>query len=157
MRNSTLPRCRSKGSVATADTDQAKARRGRWLCGYAKQSSNEVALSAHVIRWCTYDLSLADHCHRLIACDRLVGRLEALEAQPRPDQPLDAPVILLDNVIQKLHLPEFGKPPELAGTFHSLRRNWIGSVLVDRDGPRIDRVWLPQGLPEEAPGGSRIP
>jgi hypothetical protein len=72
--------CTLGGSVATADVDRAKTRRERCLCSYAEQGSNEVALSAHVIRWCTYDLSLADHRHRLIACDRLVGRDEALEA-----------------------------------------------------------------------------
>ena len=66
-------------------------------------------LSAHIIRWCADNLSLADHCHSLIAGNRPRGGREALEAQPWPDEPLDAPVILLDDIIQKFHLPELAK------------------------------------------------
>ena len=127
-----------QGSVATADVGRAKAGRGRWSCGYAEQGSNEVALRPHIIRWCAHNLPLADHRHRLIACNRLRCGLEALEAQTWPDQPLDAPVILLDDIVQELHLPEFGEPPELSGTFHRLRRYRIGGILVDRDSPRTD-------------------
>src|SRR5688572_4370345 len=96
--------------------------------GRSEESCNEVALRAHVIPCCTDNLSLADHRHRLKACDRLVGCHEAHEAQPRTDQPFDMPVILLDDVVEKFHLPELGKPPELAGTFHSLYRDWISGV-----------------------------
>jgi hypothetical protein len=66
-------------------------------------------------------------------------------------------VIHLDDDVEKSHLPEFGKPPELTGTFHSLRRSRIGGVLVDRDGPQIDRMRLLQGPAEEPSGGCRIP
>src|SRR6478735_152582 len=74
-----------EGSVATPDVGQAKAGQGRWLCGYAEQGSNEVALSAHVIRWYTDNLLLPDHRHCLITRKRLRGGREALEAQPWPD------------------------------------------------------------------------
>src|SRR5687768_13468667 len=67
------------GSVASADGGQAKAEHGRRLRGCAEQGSNEVALSAHVIRWCTLDLCLTDHRHCLITCNRPGGRHEALE------------------------------------------------------------------------------
>ena len=89
----------SSGPVATPDIGQAKPRQGRWLGGCAEQGSNEVALCAHVVRWCTYNLSLVDHRHRLKAGNRLRGSCEALEPQPRTNQSFDAPVILLDYVI----------------------------------------------------------
>ena len=64
-----------------------------------------------------------------------------------PDVFLSLDVQIADDWWEKRHrcyfFWEFGKPPELADTFHSLGRNRIGGVLVDRDGPRIDRVWLP--------------
>ena len=52
------------------------------LASSAEQTSNEVALRVHVIRWCARDLAFADNCHHLIACNRLGGRHKALEAQP---------------------------------------------------------------------------
>jgi hypothetical protein len=55
-----------------------------------------------VVRWYTYNLSLADHRHRLEAGNRLRGRREALETQPRTTQSFDAPVILLDDVVPEI-------------------------------------------------------
>jgi hypothetical protein len=66
------------------------------------------------------------------------------------------PVILLNDVVQELDLPEFGKAPEFSNLLHSFRRDGIGRILVDRDGPRIDRMRLPQGFLEETLGSSRI-
>src|SRR5687767_8575922 len=93
-----------EGSVATANVGQAKAGRELGLGSNAEKGRDEITLSVHVVCWCGRHQSLADHRHRLIACDRLVGCHEALEAQPRTDQPFDAPVILLDDVIGKFHL-----------------------------------------------------
>jgi len=84
--------------VATPDRSQANTGQGRRLCGYAEQGSNEVALSAHVICWCTDNLPLADHGQCLTTSECLRGGRKALQAQSWPDQALDVPVILLDNV-----------------------------------------------------------
>ena len=86
------------------------------------------------------DLPLPDHRYGLITRKRLRGETPALEAQPWPDQALDTPVILLDDVIQELHLPQFGKAPEFSLTFHGFRRNRVCSVLVHRDGAWMT-VW----------------
>ena len=55
------------------------------------------------------NLPLPDHRHCLIARKRLRGGREALEAQPWPDQALDTPVSLLDDVIQELHCRSLAK------------------------------------------------
>jgi hypothetical protein len=63
---------------------------------------------------------------------------------------------LVENIRQELHLPEFGKPPEFSIPFHGFHCDRIGSILVDRDRSRINRVRLLQRLPEEPPGGSGV-
>ena len=99
----------------------------------------------------------ADHRHGLITSNRLRGRREALEAQPWTNKPFDAPVILLDDVIQELHLPDFGKAPEFSALLHGFCRDWIGGILVDREGSRIGRMRLLQRLPEKASCRGGIP
>jgi hypothetical protein len=47
----------------------------------------------------------------LVACNRPLGRRDALEAWPRANQPFDTSVILLDDVVQQLHLSLFGETP----------------------------------------------
>jgi hypothetical protein len=43
-------------------------------------------------------------------------------------------VILLDDVIQDLHLSELGKAPEFPTLLHGFHRNGVSGILVDRDG-----------------------
>jgi hypothetical protein len=74
------------------------------------------------------------------------GSLEVFEAQPWPNQPLDALVILLDDVIQKLHLPEFGETPKRSIPLHGLQRDWISGILVNCDRPQIDCIPPPELL-----------
>ena len=71
------------------------------------------------------------------------------EAEPRSDQTLDAPMILLDNIIQILALPGERTAPEFAVSLHLRDRPWIGGVLVDRERARIDGVRLRERLAEE--------
>src|SRR5258707_2287957 len=75
----------------------------------------------------------------------------------RSDQTLDAPMILLDNIIQILALPETRTAPEFAVSLHLRDRPWIGGVLVDRERAPIDGVRLRQRLSEEPLRRSRIP
>src|SRR5258707_11178168 len=67
----------------------------------------------------------------------------------RSDQTLDAPMILLDNIIQILALPETRTAPEFAVSLHLRDRPWIGGVLVDRERARIDGVRLRERLAGE--------
>nr|WP_262269992.1 hypothetical protein [Microvirga sp. HBU65207] len=59
-----------QGSVATLDIGRARAGMDLRSSGRAEERGNEVALSAHVTRWCADNLFLADHRHGLIARNR---------------------------------------------------------------------------------------
>jgi hypothetical protein len=122
-----------------------------------EQDPYEAGLGLHVIGRHSGNLPLADHRHSLIASNRLRSRHKALEAQSGSNQPFDAPVILLDDVVQELHLSEFSKAPECSPPLHGIHRNGIGGVLVDRDGSRIDCMGLTQSLPKEPPSSRGIP
>jgi hypothetical protein len=102
------------------------------------------------------NLSLSDHCHRLKASQRAPGRSQVPEAKPGAHQTLDASVVLLDNVIEKLDLAQPREAPDLGDFFHVGHGSRIGRVLVNRDGARIDRVHLAHGLAEEPPGRGGI-
>jgi hypothetical protein len=77
--------CEEKGSVANLAIAKAMSAEasGSGRCG--EQSSNEITLGLHVIRWCGQHLALADHRHGLVTGDRVGCRHEALEAQSWPN------------------------------------------------------------------------
>jgi hypothetical protein len=58
------------GSVANPDIGHTRTGKDLRSGGRAEENCNEVALSAHVIRWCMDNLSLAEHRHGLVACNR---------------------------------------------------------------------------------------
>jgi hypothetical protein len=58
--------------------------------------------------------------------------MEAREAQFRPNQPLDPPVILLDNVVQVLALTQSDEAPKLAGPLPSAPSAAISSMPLFR-------------------------
>jgi hypothetical protein len=66
---------------------------------------DEGGLMANVAPLNVSNLTFPDHRHRLKTCQRSPRRSETAEAKPRPDQALDAPMILLDNIIQIFALP----------------------------------------------------
>ena len=59
------------GSVAKLVIARAMPSEASSLRRRAEQSSNEVGLSLHVVRWCVRHLALTDHSHHLIASNRL--------------------------------------------------------------------------------------
>src|ERR1700722_17875968 len=126
------------------------------LCGGIEKSGNEDRLSSDIASADLSNLPLPDHRHRFETWQCSSGGSEPAEAEPRSDQTLDAPMILLDNIIQILALPETRTAPELAVSLHLRDRPWIGGVLVDREGARIDGARLRERLAEEPLRGSRI-
>ena len=60
----------TQGSVAKPDIGHTRAGMDLRLGGRSEESCSEVALRAHVIRWGTDNLSLADHRHDLVARNR---------------------------------------------------------------------------------------
>ena len=71
-----------------------------------KQARHEGSLSPHLAPTNVPNLPLSDHCHSLVASQRSSGGWQATEAQPRPDQALDAPMVLLDDVVEVLDLAQ---------------------------------------------------
>jgi hypothetical protein len=84
------------------------------LCGGIEKSGNEDRLSSDIASADLSNLPLPDHRHRFETCQCSSGGSEPAEAEPRSDQTLDAPMILLDNIIQILALPETRTAPEFA-------------------------------------------
>src|SRR5271167_1037205 len=154
-----LVRCAEKGSVAKTIAEDGRTGID-WirspLCGGIEKSGNEDRLSSDIASADLSNLPLPDHRHRFETCQCSSGGSEPAEAEPRSDQTLDAPMILLDNIIQILALPETRTAPEFAVSLHLRDRPWIGGVLVDRERARIDGVRLRERLAEEPLRRSRI-
>jgi len=83
--------------------------------------------------------------------------MEGLEAHHWPRDPLDEAMVLLNDVVQILDLPDLDHSTN-AGEFqdhvHRLKARQIGAALVD-DNPLGHAVRF-YGLLEEAPGGGEI-
>jgi hypothetical protein len=73
----------------------------------SKQASDERNLSSDVPFFYPIHLSLAKHMHTLISLERVPGRLKRKEAHSWLDQPFDEAVVLFDNIIKILLLPQF--------------------------------------------------
>jgi len=69
-----------------------------------EQACDEGGLSPHVAPANVPNLSLSDHRHCLVASQGSSCGWQAAKAQPRPDQALDAPMILLDDVVEVIDL-----------------------------------------------------
>ena len=89
------------------------------LCGGIGKSGNEDRLSSDIASADLSNLPLPDHRHRFETCQCSSGGSEPAEAEPSSDQTLDAPMILLDNIIQILALPETRTAPSSPSLFIS--------------------------------------
>src|SRR3982750_3212190 len=121
-----------------------------------KQARHEGSLSPHITPTNVPNLSLSAHRHSLVAGQRSSGGWQTATAQPRPHQALDAPMVLLDDVVQVFDLAQPGEAPQLAIALHRRDRGRIGGILVNRDRARVPRMWLAQRLAEEPLGGPGI-
>src|SRR3954452_19640814 len=95
--------------------------------------------------------------HCLVASQGSSCGWQAAKAETGPDQALDAPMVLLNDVVQVFDLPQSREPPQLTIALHGRDRSRIGRVLVDRDRAGVHRVRLAQRLAEEPLGGRGIP
>ena len=82
-----------------------------------EQARHEGGLSRHVTPANVPNLPLSDHRHSLVAGQRSSGGWQAAKAQPRPDQALDAPMILLDDVVEVIDLASPREAPQLSVDF----------------------------------------
>ena len=105
------------------------------LCGGIEKSGNEDRLSSDIASADLSNLPLPDHRHRFETCLRSSGGSAPAEAEPRSDQTLDAPMILLDNIIQRSGLPETRTAPRVRRLSSSPRppldrRGFLSTVSV---------------------------
>ena len=84
---------------------RASACGGLWSGGELEQFSDEGCLSLHVAAADLPNLPLPHHRHRLVASQGSSGGSEAGEAEPRPGQAFDPPMVLFRDVVQVLALP----------------------------------------------------
>src|SRR3954462_9967164 len=117
-----------------------------------EQLGDELCLGPDVAATYVPSLPFPDHRHRLVARQRSSRCPEAAKAEARIDQSFHFAVILLHDIVQVFHLSQSRPTPQLAISLHLGGRFRIGRVLVHRDGARVDRVRLRQGLAEEPLG-----
>src|SRR5215213_4843057 len=122
-----------------------------------EQAGNKGGLSRHVTPANVPNLSFSDHRHSLVAGQRSSGGWQTAKAQTGSDQGFDAPMVLLNDVVEVLDLAQPGEAPQLTIALHRRDRGGIGRILVDRDRARVPRMLLAQRLAEEPLGGRGIP
>ncbi|MGF6439906.1 hypothetical protein QF001_000658 [Paraburkholderia youngii] len=97
-------------------------------------------------------LPFADHPHGLDATEDDASAAKILEPLHRPDPAFDATVVLLNEVIQILVLPDLDRRFPLS--IDRLHGREVRATLVHRDG--LWRTVLGDGLFEEAPGSGSV-
>lgn len=92
------------------------------------------------------DLSLAHHAHDFVSLQCSTCRLEGKETHPWLDQPLDEAMILFDDVVEILDLPQFRAFRQDRTRFEVSHRFGIGCMLIHvdhtkdrRDGVAVSR------------------
>jgi hypothetical protein len=79
-------------------------------------------------------------------------RLERKEAHPQLDEPFHEAVILLDEIVEVLALPQFTSVWHDPFRFQLLERFRIGRVCINRDDARSAAMWRSQRFCEETFG-----
>src|SRR4051812_25815878 len=113
----------------------------------------KVPLRRHVVPGHGTHLSLGQHRHRLHPDQGAPSRPEALKAEHRPGQALNAAVILLDLVVEPAPAAVAGEAPELTTPLHLAQRAGIALEAVGHDLPWVAGVLATKRLAEETFGG----
>src|SRR5215207_4719314 len=90
-----------------------------------EQARDEGGLSPHLAPANVPNLPLSDHRHPLVAGQCSSRRWQTAKAQPRSDQALEAPMVLLDDVVEVLDLAQAREPPQLTIALHRRDRGRI--------------------------------
>src|ERR1700677_388249 len=114
-----------------------------------EHASDEGRLAPDISSVDVSNLPLSDHRHSLETRQRSPRRSEAAEAEARASQALDAPVVLLNDIVEVFALSQTGAAPEFAISFHVRNGPWIGGILIDRERARVHVVRLRDCLAEE--------
>src|SRR4051794_8568871 len=113
-------------------------------------------LRRHVVHGHGAHLSLGQHRHRLHPGQGAPSRPEALKAEHRPGQALNAAVILLDPVVVPAPAAVPGEAPELTTPLHLAQRAGVAREPVGHDSAWIAGVVPAKGAAEEALGCSLV-
>src|SRR5215212_10691072 len=105
--------------------------------GEAEDLMHEGPLRRHVVGGHGAHLSLGQHRHRLHPGQGAPSRPEALKAEHRPGQALNAAVILLDPVVVPAPAAVAGEAPELTTPLHLAQRAGIALKAVGHDLPWV--------------------
>jgi hypothetical protein len=103
---------------------------------HSKQARDERNLACDVSFVYPLHLPFPHDVHHLIALERPPRCLEGKEAHTKFDEPFDEAVILLHDVVEVLHSPQFTVLRKIPLCFQLLEGFWIGCVFVHRDHPR---------------------
>ncbi len=103
---------------------------------HSKQLGDERNLASDISFVYPLHLPFPHDVHHLIALERSPRCLQGKEAHARFDEPFDEAAILLHNVVEVLHSPQFTVLREIPLCFQLLEGFWIGRVFVHRDHPR---------------------
>ncbi len=100
------PQGKSAGSVANLGSRRTGSQLSTISGGGSEQAGNEGGLRRHVPTADVVNLPLPDHRHCLVASQCRLGCSHAAKPKPWPDHPFDAPVVLLDDVVQVFALSQ---------------------------------------------------
>jgi len=108
-----------------------------FLSCHSKELGDERDLPSHIPFYHALQLPFSQHVHHLVSLSGLPGGLEREKAHPRLRQPFDEAMVLFNEVIEILHLPQFTPFGEASSRFQFRERFGIGCVFV-----HVDHAWF---------------
>lgn len=76
-----------------------------------EQFSDEFCLGFHIASTDVFHLALADHRHGFVARNRCPCGRQALETHARPNQPFDAAMVLINDIVVIFHMTHLREAP----------------------------------------------
>jgi hypothetical protein len=103
------------------------------LDSHSKQGGDEYHLTPDISFLHTVYLSLSHHIHRFVSLQRSPCRFKREEAKSWFDRPFDEAMILLDNSVEVLDLPQFTSLERASLGFQLVQSFGIGGVFIHRN------------------------
>src|SRR6266536_2452393 len=126
------------------------------LNSHSKQACDKSRLFYAISFFYATHLTFPEHVHRSISLQGSPGRLERKEAHPELDEPFHEAMILLDQVVEVLPLPQFTRIWQDPFRFQLLESFRISYVFINRDDARSANMRRSQRFREEGFSSFRI-
>jgi hypothetical protein len=121
-------------------------RKFAWQCRSLRRPRNKICLRRTQLVRRGSQSALFDHVNRLNTGQQNACATKRLEAEHGPDDALDGSIVLLYDVVQRLHLPQVDRR---AGIFlNGVDGSGVGATLVDGD--LVRQAVLADGAFQEA-------